>query len=775
MLLCRDFFSLRLCVFLILLLISSVSFSNENHQLSHQKIAPTVDGFINEAQWRNATVLDLNYDDVPGKGQPAPVKTTAYVYEDGQSLHVALYAYTDNTDQLRAHLSARDKARADDLLGIVIDTFNDERNAYEFFVNPLGVQIDARMTDNRGWKANDSWNATWHSAAQIVEDGWTAELSIPLKILRFADTQGLQTWGLAVYRSYQGESQQWLTNFKRDNQQNCNLCQFSKVTGFKDVKQSNNLQFIPGVTYTYHQEKADSTINDEWSGSGKLDASLDMSWAPTENSTLNATLNPDFSQVEADTAQLDINSPHTLSVAEKRTFFLDGAEYLTTDLLNLVHTRNITSPEYGLKYSGKSGEKSYGVLVANDQETRFVLPRNQSSEITSLPSNAKPSDLVIARYKQDLGEKSSLGVLYTDRKNTGYRNTVLSVDGKAALSGANMLHFQWAHTKSKNPLSLQNDHNLKEDQQGNALSVNFNRDLYRYTVSAAYQNVEKEFRSDLGFITQADYIGKQLNGSIKFYGQSDTWFKNGSTSAGYHQKKDRDGQLLEEKNSLSGYVAGKYHSNTTLTFDKKTQRLIDGFSDTQTYFKLNQVNLNAKFQPISDVKLTFLATKGDAIDYHNEQRGQLQRVKAEADLYLGSQLNIKFSHEYRAINAERTQHLIEGQWRAFDAGNIFKATQNDVRISYQFNTKMQLKLISQYTQVDRNTALYRANYDNNPDNDIYAAKKTIGNQLVFSYKFNAESLFYLGYSDQGANEPMLDALEINDRRVFSKFSYAWRN
>ncbi len=119
--------------------------------------------------------------------------------------------------------------------------------------------------------------------------------------------------------------------------------------------------------------------------------------------------------------------------------------------------------------------------------------------------------------------------------------------------------------------------------------------------------------------------------------------------------------------------------------------------------------------------------------------------------------------------------MIDGQLQQFDAGNIFRAKQSDLSISYQFNTKAQLKLISQYTKIKRNTELYRANRDNNPDNDIAALTRNINNQLVFSYKLNADSLFYLGYSDQGAHNPNLGNLEMHEHRIFSKFSYAWRN
>ncbi|KMT64144.1 carbohydrate binding family 9 domain-containing protein [Catenovulum maritimum] len=767
----RYYSSITFFILLLTLLPSSIRASTE-YQLSHQTIAPTIDGVIDEPQWQQATTMSLDYDDVPGKGAPAPVKTIAYLYEDGKSLHVALHAFTPNPEQIRAHLSDRDQARADDLLGIVIDTFNDERNGYEFFVNPLGVQIDARMTDKRGWKTNDSWNASWQSAATMTPDGWRAELSIPLSILRFANTKEQQTWGIAVYRSHQGKSQRWLTNFKRDNKQNCNLCQFSKITGFRNVKQSNNLQVIPGVTYSQKRHRLNSS--EAWVEEKELAASVNISWAPNENSTLNATINPDFSQVEADTAQLDINSPHALSVAEKRTFFLEGTEYLTTDLLNLVHTRSIVAPEYGLKYSGKSGSQSYGVLIANDQETRFVLPNNQSSSITEL-STSSPSDLLIARYNQDLGEKTSIGALYTQRSNTKYRNSLISIDGKLALTGSDLLHFQWAHSDSKNPFDIQSAHDLTQNQKGNALSLNYNRDLYRYTLGAAYENIGQGFRADLGFITEADYIRKKLNGSLKFYGENNSWFKRGSTSANYHHKADRQGQLLSEKMSLSANMEGIYHASATLTLDDETRLFKDRFDDSETYFKLNQIHLDSKFQPISSVKLNFIATRGDAIDYQNGQLGAFKRFKSEANLYLGQRLNIKFSHEYRSIDSDKTQHVIDGQLQQFDAGNIFQAKQNDLRISYQFNTKAQLKLISQYTHIKRNTELHRANRDNNPSNDIAALTRNINNQIVFSYKLNADSLFYLGYSDQGAHNPELGHLETRERRIFSKFSYAWRN
>lgn len=170
------------------LLLSSLDVAAGKQQVSLSRIDSniTIDGVMDEAHWQNATHIPLLYQDEPNEKGTPPVKTDAFIYEDGTNLYVAFIAEDPNPEQIRASLRDRDTLWEDDVVILIIDTFNDERSGYEFHVNPLGAQGDIRMTDTDGWSSDTSWNAIWDSAGQINEQGYVVEMRIPFKALRFA-------------------------------------------------------------------------------------------------------------------------------------------------------------------------------------------------------------------------------------------------------------------------------------------------------------------------------------------------------------------------------------------------------------------------------------------------------------------------------------------------------------------------------------------------------------------------------------------------------------
>ncbi|MCJ8272838.1 MAG: carbohydrate binding family 9 domain-containing protein, partial [Psychrosphaera sp.] len=291
--------------------------------LTHQQQGITVDGVMDEPQWQNATQIELKYENDPGEGLAAPVKTMAYLYEDGESLHIAFKASDPDPAKIRAYLRDRDSLWNDDHVGLVIDTFADERTGFEFHVNPMGAQADMRMTDSNGWRADASWDAIWDSAATINDDGYIVEMTIPFNALRFPDHDGELTWNIALTRTYPRDVQHELSSYKSDRNIDCNICQFDQIKGFKTVKAGNNFQMTPTLTSSRSDTK-DVNSDAGWqSGDFNQDLGLDVRWGITQDMVLNATINPDFSQIEADAAQLNINSTFSLFYREKRPFFLD--------------------------------------------------------------------------------------------------------------------------------------------------------------------------------------------------------------------------------------------------------------------------------------------------------------------------------------------------------------------------------------------------------------------------------------------------------------------
>ena len=303
---------------------------------------PVIDGIVDQLEWSEARVIQVNIEVDPGDNIKAAVTAQALLMEDGEKIYVAFKAQDPDPDQIRGFYEDRDSGWDGDYMGIILDTFNDERRAFAFQVNPFGVQMDG-IYDDVNQREDQSWNAIWDSVGQITESGYTVELSIPLKQLRFPANNSAQIWGIDLYRHYPRNRSTMIHSQRIDWDISCYLCQISTLEGFNSLEQSRNLEVIPTLTAASFK-KRDPAIG-EWEHDNDPQGSLDLRWGISQDTYLNATINPDFSQVEADSLQLDVNNTFSLFFPERRTFFLDGADYFDT-YENLVHTRNISSPEY---------------------------------------------------------------------------------------------------------------------------------------------------------------------------------------------------------------------------------------------------------------------------------------------------------------------------------------------------------------------------------------------------------------------------------------------
>lgn len=740
----------------ILLIISLVSvplissadeIQRPRHQLSHNKQIIDVDGVMNEGAWQNATKLELKYENNPGEGILAAVKTEIYFYENGTSLNVAIKAYDPNPENIRSSLRDRDALWADDNVGIIVDTFNDERGGYEFFVNPHGAQADMRMDDSNGWNEDDSWDAIWDSAGQITDFGYLVEMSIPFSALRFPDSDKELIWNVAGWRNYPRDVRMQMATNKFDRDIKCNLCQFDQLVGLDKIEANNNLQVTPTLTVSKQDEKPD--VPGDWqSGDVDVEPGLDIRWGITQDIVLNATINPDFSQVEADAGQLDVNNTDSLFFPEKRPFFLDGASYFNTSNFNFVHTRNIAEPDVGVKVTGKTDKHNYGLMLANDKNTSFLMPGNQGSDIATLDEK---SEIAIARYKMDVGERNNVGVLMTHRGNDDYNNTLLSIDGTYQFSKADNISYQVARSETDNPESVVEEFEVSEQQDGNAFSVNYTHSTRDYNLRAGYTNVSEDFRADLGFQSRANIERVVLGGRRTYYGDSKDSFTRWGYFGDWDKTYDQDGNVLEEEYEIHGNLQGQKQFFTNFGIVHR-EKFYDG-----EYFDETQFMMFAKIKPLSNLEVGTFFRVGKQIDYSNTQLGDVVNVEAFTEWDVNEHLSVNVNYNYSQLDVEN--------------GRLFTAHQSDIRLGYQFDMRSILKLVVQYTDISRDVDLY--SYDDDEDRPD-AKSRDFSTQLIYSYKINSQTLFFLGYSDGGYQDDNLDQLVRDQRTVFTKFSYAWQ-
>lgn len=712
-----------------------------DYQIPRISVLPVIDGEIDELEWAAATRVALNIETSPGENVTASVAADALLMEDGETLYVAFIARDPDVSQIRAYYRDRDSIGNQDRVGIVLDTFNDERRAYEFFVNPFGVQQDA-INDDVNDRYDASWNGIWESAGRIVDGGYNVELAIPLKQLRFTAGLDSQTWGIDLVRVYPRGRNYRISNTPQDRNRSCYLCDIRKAQGFDALQPSLNLEVIPTLTTSVRHNR--DSANDIWDRqSADPEGSLDVRWGINQNVYLNGTLNPDFSQVEADSTQLDTNTTFSLYYPERRTFFLDGADYFNT-FLNLVHTRNIADPDYGLKLTGKNGDHTWGFLSANDSATSFLIPRNLGSSLATLGDTE--SDINVLRYRYDVFRNSTLGAIVTDRRGDGYQNTVSGIDGAFQITQSDSLYLQTLHSESRYPLSVQQRYNQAASLSDETYVVEYRHRDRRWDWFLNYNDYGTDFRADVGFINQVDYrkVGSRFGHTWRWNDQnffSRIWF-----AADWDKTWDQTGLVLEEETEFFIEMDGPYQSSLNGLFGGSKTYFNGKYFDEQ----FNQLNFIVR--PNSDLFLHLYLRVEDVVDFANTRLGHSTRVGPELTFSWGPHLQFNAQHTYQRFNS--------------GGGRLFTARITDSRVSYQFDPRSFLRFTLQYSDNQRDPDLYV--------NPVQKHSKTLAMQLLYSYRLNAASRFYIGYSDASFQNDSFNSLEPTNRTLFAKLSYAWQ-
>lgn len=714
---------------------------SSDYNIPRVSVEPRIDGQIDQGEWSQATRIPVNIETAPNENIPAEVSAEALLMEDGEILYVAFIAKDPEPDQIRAFYRDRDSMWDDDWVAIILDTFNDERRAFEFFSNPFGVQADA-IQDDINDEEDTSWNAVWDSAGQINADGYVVEMAIPVKQLRFTPSENSQTWGIDLVRNYPRDRTTRIANNPQDRNISCYICQITKADGFANLPRSRNLEVIPTLT-SAAVENRNPALGDWESESIDPEASLDVRWGITQDLYLNATLNPDFSQVEADSAQLDINNTFSLFFPERRTFFLDGADYFDT-FERLVYTRNISDPDYGLKLTGKSEGHTYALLTANDESTSFLIPRSLGSSIASLGD--VESKVAIGRYRFDIFENSTIGALVTDRRaDGGYSNTVSSIDAVLRPSNSDVISIQSMHSSSNYPTLIQGRYGQASSMSDSSHRMEYRHNDRRWDWRLGYTDMGDDFRADMGFVNRVDFKFVVATVGHTWWGESDDFFNRIRVALDYDRTEDQSGLQLEEEFEVFVNMNGP------------RQSFLNGlFGGSETYWngkyfdeQFNQVVIG--FTPRANLRLSTLIRVEDIVDFANTRLGRSKRYGPSINYRWGKHLELDLDHTLQQFDV--------------DGGRLFTANLTDLKTTYQFSARSFLRFTLQYTDNERNQDLYVS--------PVQARSKQLTTQLLYSYRFSAATRFFIGYSDAGFQNDTYDAIEKTNRTVFAKFSYAW--
>lgn len=728
-----------------------------------------LDGALTEDVWSKATKVPLTFVTRPFENTTPPVQTTARIFENGETIYIAFTAQDNDPSKIRALFRDRDSVWDNDLVGIKIDTFGDSRLSYQFFVNPHGIQSDA-IENQMTLSESDSWNAIWDAEAQITDEGYTVEMALPYRIMNFLESDGPKQWRAEFVRFYPRDNNLRISNRPVDRDNACGLCQMGKIEGFAAAQQGKNLSITPYAVAGFARGRQPAP-NDNWQYQNNQEVGVDINWGISSDMLLQATVNPDFSQVEADAGQLAVNNPFALFFPEQRPFFLENADFFSTQY-DLVYTRNIGSPDLGTKLTGRINNHTFGVLAANDENTTFLVPGNLNSSVARLDEE---STNIAVRYRYDASDNLSFGSILTARHADDYHNVVAGVDTRYQISPSDTLRAQLLRSETQYPETLFSAFCLNECERnsdvneitlrtrqgdetfsGTTYKVDYRHEEREWYVVANRTSTDADFRADLGFESTVDRH-KSILGGGRVWWKDNAWWNRFEFGGDWDITHNDNGELIEREVQAQIELNAAYQSYFNFGWVKRdtvglrqdgSSLSVDG---NTTRFTEQQFSFYFEAQPNRTIYFENFARIGDRIDLRNNRLGDQILLEPAITLNLGQHLEASLSHEYNRIDVNDEM--------------LFTANLSDLRLSYQFNPRQFIRLALVYADIKRNTDNYLMTVDERD--------RSLGTQLVYSYMINPLSRLFIGYGDSAFSDDNNPGLLRTEQTVFMKFSYAW--
>lgn len=715
----------------------------KNYTVSQAASPIKIDGVLNEEAWKQAEIIDLPYEYYPGDNIPAPVKTECRITFSKNKLYIAFNCFDPEPGKIRAHLMDRDDETGfsqDDHVAVTIDTFNDQRRGFMFAVTPLEVQADALFSEMDGRK-DFTWDAIWNCAAKKTNTGYVVEMAIPFTQLRFTTAEEKLTWGFSLGRTYpRADAVHSLSSHIKDRNIVCILCQANKVTGLEKIRPGQDLEFDPTLTVRRTDQREDFPAGKLANGKVKVDPGLSFRWGVNPNLTLNAAVNPDFSQVEADAAQLEVNTRFALRYPEKRPFFLEGKDFFYTPK-EIVFTRTVYDPVWGVKMTGKLGKNAIGIITTQDRYTNLLFPSNQGSFSISMKQDVFGG---VFRFRRDIGAASALGLLYTGRMGDNYHNHVAGLDGFFRVSETKVFKFQLLHSDTAYPDAVADEYGLEKGAfRDNILYgslIHSSRGLY---YGLLYEDIGKNFRADYGFIPRVDT--RRFYGFIEgtLWGKPGGWFERFSLGALGYNITDGNGKLTDRTLTLNLSYYGPLQIEGTLGGNLRKEFYYDFTYD------LADMYAGLVMAPSGRLNFNLYFEGGKTVDYDNYRKADFTRFTTGFEWRPVAGLNLNLNHIYQRISLAGQKvndvHLLQTQ------------------LGYHFNVRTFLRVILQYIDIHQNPELYIT--------QVNEKSKVLFTQFLFSYKLNPQTVLFIGYSDNGLG---IDRIPITktDRTFFLKIGYA---
>jgi len=717
-----------------------------------------VDGDLSDAGWNGVPWVETFWETNRGDNTPPPAPTRARLAYDGAFLYAAFEFDDPHPERIRAPLGDHDVVPGDtDYGGIILDTRNEGRTALMFLANPRGVQYDAVNSDVSG--EDPSLDLYWDAAGRITPEGWRLEIRVPFSSLRYerGDGSGEQAWRVLLYRNYPRDFRYQVFSSRLPRGSNCFICHSRPLAGLAGLPPGGHLVAAPygsGRRTELPQGEVGTPLG---AGDMQGEAGLDLKWTPNADTALDATINPDFSQVESDVAQISANERFALFFPEKRPFFLEGLDLFATPV-QAVYTRTVTDPAWGARATGQLAGAAYTFLLTDDRGGgSVILPGPRDS---SFADQDFSSQVLIGRARRDLrlggknggaGSFASFLVTAREHQGGGY-NRVFGPDFQWRPGEGDAVTGQllWSDTLTpeRPDLAAEWDGRRLTDH---ALHLSWDHSTRTWNWFTEYMDFGADFRADTGFVPRVGFRETAFELRRSFYPAHGIFSQVRPLAAVRYG--DEPGTGLALRRWVPGVILeGKWNSYVELRWKAETVRADQGL------FSPNYLTYFFQFSPSRSIgRIQLDGEVGERVDFVNGRLGR------------GGNLNL-------STNLRPTDHLaleLVGGWSRLDvdagsvdgggAQRLFTAEVLRLKVNYTFTARTFLRLIGQHAETRRDVDLYTVAVD--PLDEGFSGS------ALFAYKINWQTVLFLGYGDERTLSEV-ETLEPARRELFLKVSYA---
>ncbi len=712
-----------------------------------------VDGKLDDEGWVSASrALDWS-ENWPGEQLKPPVDSQAWICYDNENLYLA-FLLQDDPKAVRATLTERDRIWNDDYVGIILDTYGSSAWAYELFVNPLGVQGDLRWTPNG---EDLSFNIVFKSAARMREDGWSVEMAVPFKSLRFPNRE-VQEWRATFWRNQPRASRRRYGWSAVDRNEPCWLCQFGYLKGIQGVSAGGALEILPSVVGYDAQELNDDPLHPKLrSVDSGLELGVGARYSISSSLAAEGTFNPDFSQVESDAAQIAVNTTFALFYPEQRPFFQEGSDLYDT-WIDQVYTRSINDPQWAGKLTARTSNQSAGYLVAQDENTPYTLPFQEQSAFVL----AGRSWSNVFRLKHSYGDDNMIGVLGTDRRQErGGSGTTFGIDGSQRFFHNYSFEYQLvgSHTVEPDDPKLTEEldgvsfdkgrHTASfdgESYDGYAHYLSLQRNARHWNFDTDWWATSPTFRSDNGFVYRNDRHEMDFSTGYSFYPEGSSLVDEWKPGVALGRVWNWEGLRKDE-----WFVP-------QLSFDLKGQTSLSAdwiFSNERFHghdyrgIRRWEIDVDSKFS--ETLGLGAFASYGSRIarNLDTPVLGDGLDASAWSTLKPTERVTLETNWDYQELHYQ--EH----------GGVIFAGYVLRNKLNLQFSREWFLRLVVQYDSFQRSLSL----------------------EPLLSYRINAFSAVYLGSSHRAQDVQLMGSggppsrteFREDRRQFFFKLQYLFRS